>query len=322
MENENRNNQVVRINDADARFDANILAFEKVKSLVDYLSKSDTFSKGFEERDKGGNIIYDDDTKKPKINSADMAIALMVGHNLGLDLASSLVIGSKLNQRTYLAILKGRELGFDIATSMEKIYSIPTKNGIISYTGVDIISAKLLQGGINFLPLVKSYAPFYTYYNFLTKEELDLDQILDDNDNLKPEYFVYTPNVTPNDVLAKKVSEGIRVVQRIRNGYYSKVMMTRSFKDGRSLKISKRFSTVDAQRAGLLPTYDDKGNLIDGGKDNWNSNTPQMLDNRVITIAGRIIGADLIQGLYSKEEALEIPEVKRVIDTEYVKDSE
>ena len=47
-----------------------------------------------------------------------------------------------------------------------------------------------------------------------------------------------------------------------------------------------------------------------------------MLDNRVISIAGRILGADLIQGLYSKEEALEIPEVKRVIDTEYVKDSE
>lgn len=315
METNEKNSQISKLNNSSESFDANIAAFEKIKVLVEYLSKSDTFTKGFEEKDKNGVIITDPETGKAKINTADVAIALMVGHNLGLDLASSLVIGSKLNQRTYLAILKGRELGFDIATSMEKIYSIPTKNGIISYTGVDIISAKLLQGGVKFLPLIKSYAPFYQYFDLSSNEEQDLDQILDINDNIKPEYFVYTTGTKPEEV-QKKVSEGVKILKRIQRGYYSKVSMTRTFKDGSFQTINKRYSTVDAERAGLLPIFDAKGNIVANGKDNWISNTPQMLDNRVITIAGRIIGADLIQGLYSIDEVKDMPDV--ITDAEVI----
>ena len=97
------------------------------------------------------------------------------------------------------------------------------------------------------------------------------------------------------------------IVTRERHGYYSKAKFVRRFSDSdRTLTIYQRFSTVDAERAGLLPTWDDKGNLLQKGKNNWITNTPQMMNNRVISIAGRIIGADLINGVYTREEVVEL----------------
>lgn len=280
---------------------ANIEAFKKIQELVKFLITSDTFTKGFEQKDKGNCVITDPTTGKALINEADVAIAIMVGNSLGLDLASSLVVGSKLNQATYLSILKGRELGFGMATSMEKIYNISTSRGMVSYTGVDIISALLIQGKVDFLPLIKSNAPFYQYYDAVTNDPLDLDQILDEYDNLKPEYFLVHAKVNP-DILRQKVADGEPCVRKTFAGTYSKVIMKRTYPSGKVQTISKRFSTVDAQQAGLLQIVNEKGAIIQNGKDNWNKATAQMLDNRVISIAGRIIGADLLQGIYSVDE--------------------
>lgn len=286
-------------------FDATIMAFEKVKVLAEYLSTSDAFTKGFEQKDKDKNVMLDEITGKPKINVADVTIALMVGRSLGLDPASSLVIGSKLNQRTFLSIMKGRELGIGMTTAMEKIYNIETTRGIVSYTGVDVITAKLIQGGVSFLPLVKSYAPYFEYFNQTGKIELDMDSILDDTDNLKEPYFLYEEGVSA-EALKSKMAEGKIIVTRKRHGYYSKVIMKRTMPNGEVLTIKKRFSTVDAERAELIPIYDSQGQPNCKGKDNWIKATPQMMDNRVITIAGRIIGADLLGGLYSNYEVMEI----------------
>lgn len=294
-------NEISTVNVA---LDTTIQAFEKIKNVATYLSTSDTFTKGFEMKDKDGKEIIDENTGKPKINVADVAICLMAGNELGISITGSLLLGKKLNQATYLSILRGKGIGVDPATAIEKIISIPTKNGLVSYTMVDIISAKLLQGGVNFLPFIKNYAPFYIYYNAISKEELELDLVLDENDDLKSNVYIVSATSTPEDVKNAK-AENKLLVTKERHGYYSKAKFVRSFPDGRILTHFQRFSSLDAERAGLLPTYqiiNGKGELIDKGKDNWISNTPQMMNNRVISIGGRIIGADLINGLYTEDE--------------------
>lgn len=291
--------------------DETIKAFEKIKSLAEYLSNSDAFMEGFKLKDKDGKDIIDEETKRPKVNMADITICLLAGHEMQLNIAGSLLYGKKLNQATYMAAMKGRSIGVDVATAIEKIISIPTKNGYVSYTMVDIISAKLLQGGVSFLPFIKNYAPFYIYHT-PSGEELELDKVLDENDDLRPEYSIITISNDINDVKAQletcKTNNKIPIIKE-RHGYYSKAKFVRKFPDGRELIHHQRFSTVDAERAGLLPVpvLDTNGKIIDytKGKDNWNSNTPQMMNNRVISIGGRIIGADLINGIYTREELID-----------------
>lgn len=294
------------------RFNEAIAAFEKVKELAAYLAKSNTFTKGFEKKNEKGEIEKDEQGN-PIIVEADIAICLMAGRDLGLDPAGSLLLGTKLNQKTYLAILKGRALGLDPTTAMEKIVSIPTKGGLISYTMVDVITAKLIQGGVTFLPFIKNYAPNFVYVSPLTNEELDLDKVLDENDELKPFYKVV--DVTAKNAveeIKKGQDEGKTIISRTRAGYYTKAIFIRKYRDGRTITHIQRFSTLDAQRAGYLPVYDAQGKKITdartpGGP--WETNTPQMLANRVITIGGRIIGADLIHGIYSEDEAKDIIDI-------------
>lgn len=301
-----------------SNFDATINAFEKIKQVAEYLATSDAFVDGFKMKDKDGKDIIDENTGRPKVNVADVAICLMAGHEIGLNISGSLLYGRKLNQATYIAIMKGRSLGLDVATSIEKIVSIPTKNGYVSYTMVDIISAKLIQGGVQFLPFIKNYAPFYIYYNAITKEEVELDKIMDEQDELLDTCFLVDSSATSEKV--KEVKEkGLLLLTRTRHGYYSKVKMTRTFSDGSSQTIYQRFSTLDAERAGLLPTFNDKGEMLTSGKSNWITNTPQMINNRCLTIPGRIIGADLLNGIYTREEIIDAGVVKEneapVIDT-------
>ena len=310
MESTNNNKVSVITND----LDATIHAFEKIKEVATYLATSEAFTKGFEIRDKDGNVIIDENTGKPKINIADVALCLMTGHELGLNMGGSLLYGKKLNQSTYMSIMKGKGLGVDIATAIEKIITIPSKNGnTVSYTMVDIISAKLMQNQITFLPFIKNYAPYYIYRD-ADRNELELDKILDkDTDNLLDKYEVVNLSDTPDNIKikVKEIKDaGKIVITKEQHGYYTKAKFTRKYPDGNIVVHYQRFSTLDAERAGLLPTYGSDANdknkivLLSPGKDNWINNTPQMLANRVISIGGRIIGADLLNGIYTREEVV------------------
>lgn len=286
-----------------SNFDATIAAFEKIKNVAEYLATSDAFVEGFKMKDKDGKDIIDESTGRPKINVADVAVCLMAGHEIGLNISGSLLYGRKLNQATYMSVMKGRSLGLDVATAIEKVVSIPTKNGYVSYTMVDIISAKLLSANIEFLPFIRNYAPFYQYFHATTNEELDLDKVLDENDYLLSSYYVVDTTTTA-EILKAKLAEGIIPVKKIRHGYFSKAKFVRKYPEGKVIIHFQRFSTLDAERSGLLPVYNDKGQIITDGKSNWISNTPQMMNNRVISIGGRIIGADLLNGVYTREEII------------------
>ena len=304
---------------------ATIDAFEKLKDVATYLASSEIFVKDFEVKDSSGKPVIDELTQKPKINTTDVALCLMAGNELGLNIAGSLLYGRKLNQATYMAVMKGRSLGLDVATAIEKVVSIPTQNGYVSYTMVDIISAKLIQNGVEFLPFIKNYAPFYIYKG-VNGEELDLDIILDEEDNLKEDYALIDLTLNADTVKqlveAAKAANKIRVT-RERHGYYSKAKFVRKLNNS-VITHYQRFSSLDAERAGLLPTYtwDEKNKIYveaTKGKNNWITNTPQMMNNRVISIGGRIIGADLINGVYTREEVVSSGLIKEeeapIVDT-------
>jgi hypothetical protein len=293
-------------------FNATIQQFEKIKEVAEYLATSDAFTTGFEQK-KDGKSILDETTGKPKINVTDVAVCLMVGNELGLDLGGSLVLGKKLNRNTYLSILKGRELGVGVATSMEKIYSIETKNGnTISYTGVDIISAKLNQGGVEFTPFIKDYAPVYEYSLMgVTPIVLSSDEVEDIEGNIDlKKFFIYRNTSTPAEITAAK-SSGKLIISRKEIGKITTIKFVRTFKNGNVRTHIQSYTTMQAQVAGLLPTKWAQDGTPIGGKDNWITNPSGMLANRTITKGGRIIGADLINGIYSEDEAREI------IDTFY-----
>ena len=290
-------------------FDATIARFEKIKKVAEYLATSEAFVEGFKMKDKDGKDIIDEQTGRPKINVADVTVCLMAGNEIGLNISGSLLYGRKLNQATYMSVMKGRSLGLDVATAIEKVVSIPTKNGYVSYTMVDIISAKLLSAGVEFLPFIRNYAPFYIYYDAKSKEELDLDRILDENDDLKSDYFLVDASSTA-DKTKEAIESGKKMVTRVRHGYFSKAKFTRKYPDGRTITMYQRFSSLDAERAGLLPVYNEKGEIVSAGKSNWISNTPQMMNNRVISIAGRIICADGLNGVYTREEVVDAGVVK------------
>jgi len=301
--------------------DSTIKDFERVKEVAVYVATSEVFSKGFESKNADGTTKIDETTGKPLINVADVALCIMTGLELGLNLAGSLLYGKKLNQATYMSVMKGKSLGIDIATAIEKVVSIPTKNGYVSYTMVDIISAKLMQAQIEFLPFLRNYAPFYIYRD-ADNNELDLDKILDENDDLKSEYVVVDTTAKPDDI-KKQVSDikasGKIVVTKERHGYFTKAKFVRKYPDGRTVTHFQRFSTLDAERAELLPTYDAKGTVIQNGKDNWIHGTPQMMANRTISIGGRIIAADLLNGVYTREEVVNSGLIKEadapIVDT-------
>jgi hypothetical protein len=300
------NTQISTINKS---LDATIAQFERIKELAIYLSTSDAFTQGFELKNEKGEVLRDENGR-PRINVADVAICLMTGHEVGLDIGGSLLYGKKLNQSTYMSIIKGRSMGIDLATSIEKIVTITGKSGNpVTYTMVDLISAKLIEAGVEYLPFIKNYAPFYIYTNARTKEELELDKICDEQDDLKDEYYlVYGGNQKKEDIDAAEAA-GKTLVTRVQHGYYSKAKFVRKFPDNHILTHIQRFSTLDAERAELLPIYgiDPTNNLpviVSKGKDNWIKATPQMMANRVISIAGRIICADQLKGVYTREEVI------------------
>jgi hypothetical protein len=291
---------------SNSAFSQMIAQFEQLKELANYFAQSEAFAKEFEMKDADGKPILNEDGT-PKRNVADIVIALMAGRELGLDVTGSLLLGKKLNSKTYMAVYRGRGIGIDAATSMEKIYSIPTKNGTVSYTGVDIISARLIKGGVEFMPFIRDYAPLYQYYvvgENNAKTAIPLSAVEDPEGNVYSKYFIVSADKTKKEVEDARLSSKILLIaQEI--GKITTIRFKRKI-NGKEQVLVVSYDTQKAKTAGLLPIYDDKGNLLQAGKDNWIAHEPTMLRNRTISIGGRIIGADLINGLYTEDEVSDL----------------
>jgi len=225
---------------------------------------------------------------------------ILVGNELGMSPMQALMYGKKLDNSSFAKINKGRGLGFDIATSLEKIYSFERSGNIVMGTGVDVINALLIRNHVTYT-IDADYAPMYKFYdvNDLKRRAEKPDTKVKEYDH----YEVTAPNscyqiiTSTNDTIE---SGKIAVQRGAIYSRYTQITFTRRFKDGESQVIPMKLSLLDAQRAGWYGI--EANGTITGGRDNWNTMPSIMLRNRVISIGGRLIIPDVLAGMYDITE--------------------
>ena len=114
--------------------------------------------------------IVDSDTanvfKKPGAEKADVADvigAISIGLEIGIPPMSAISLGKTLNAKSYLSVLKGKAMGLDPITSISKVHIIPTNNGDVIYTSVDIINKMYLDTNTR-LKFIRDYEATPKYY--------------------------------------------------------------------------------------------------------------------------------------------------------------
>lgn len=243
-----------------------------------------------------------------KVNIGDIVANIVLGNELGITPAASLSLGKKLNANSYFSVLRGKELGLDVVTSMSKIYILPTSRGDIIALDVSIITKAILDKGVE-MEIIRDYAPT-AMYKTLSGVYLGHKYLLSDKQgNLKPDYFLYNPTFNTDEEVVT-ASEQHKIIM-IESGL-TRVTSIRFIRKSHNINEIFHYSIQDAIDAELHRGYhstllDTKGKpLYFKGRDNWNKHPQTMLRNRDISIAGRIIVSDALQGSYSIEEAEEI----------------
>ena len=281
-------------------------AFNKLAMLEESISKlsdSSIIKKNFSSKNEDGKTV---------VNTSDVVSCIMLGQEMGLPPAVSINFGNRLNTKSYFSVLRGRELGLNPITSMNKIYNITTKNGDIIYIAVDIINKAIIDSGTE-IHIIRDNAPVITYKSITGKYLGHHYNICDNKGNLNDNIFIYKDGVTPLEKLteANAANKLIIIPFGITN-----VTSIRLVRKSNNMDIIFHYSLQDATDGKLYRGF--HSSLVDNngkplridGKDNWNNHPTTHLRNRSLSIGGRIVVADKLQGSYNKEEAAEIADVE------------
>ncbi len=277
-------------------------------TFADYIINSD-YAKNFEKviKTKQG----DKDIQTKVVEKGDIIACLTLGHELGISPMASIALGKQLNSKSYYSVIRGKSLGLDPITSINKIYNIETNNGSVlqmDYTIISSVMTKALDeigGSIEYVldfelvPTYKLVAGGYAGHKY---------QIYT-NGKLKDTYFLYIKDVTPSEEIKEAVKEGKLVIYQSGTTRVSALRVVRP-----DIKLDKTFyySLQEATDAGLYQGYhsvnvDDKGKpLYIKGRDNWNKHPSTMLRGRVMSISGRIVISDKMYNTYTPDEVTEI----------------
>lgn len=258
--------------------------------FVEYVMNS-SLKSNFETRDEQGNKI---------VNPNDIINCIMLGMELGLGPLSSITYGRTLNGNGYISIKRGRELGLDDVAAMQNIHVWQNKDKLVVYTGVHVISKVLLDNGVK-IDILEDAIPLYKYKDLKTPTKI--------YDELNNDMIVVNNNTKPED-LKDALAKGKTPVSAIKYDVKTTVKLTRVSK-GQEITIS--YTLKQATNAGLYKGINDDGEKVDG-KANWNNHPETHLRGRCITIGGRIIVADKLNGIYSIDEASEIKEAKVIVE--------
>lgn len=276
--------------------------FTEIDKLVDSIVNSEL----------GKPFRYKDSDGKDQVNKSDIVANIVLGHELGLTPMASVVLGKRLTIKSYFSVVKGKTLGVDPVTAINKIYNIPTGNGDMVVVGVDIIEKVLLDCNVKY-DILEDSAPIYNYYQ--AGRLMDNDEALD-NDILRDKFEVIYPTSTAADV--KRIMDSGKIP--ITKKEYTKRTKIRFVRKEKDIDITISYTLQQAIDAGLYLGYHSKqvGNdnkpLLVEGKDNWNKNPETMLRNRTLSIGGRIIAADKLNGVYTDAD---IPAEVKTIDIEH-----
>ena len=257
---------------------------EQATSLVNVVSKSKVFN---------------------QFNDKEDAIAcILLGHEIGLAPMESLSFGKRLTVEKIQSVIKGRSLNIDTVTSLEHIHQIKTANGVVSIMGIQLITALLLRAGIK-IDFVEDFRPLYQYIDM--SGEVYLQETIESSKDM---FQIITENTPDSKYDKDKIQVAFTNKEYTRR---TKVKMTRG-----DIVIEISYTLQQATDAGLYRGIHSKtGNEVKG-KDNWNSHEATMLRNRPVSICGRLIGGDVINGVYTFEEVLDIDKTLNLNEEEGV----
>ena len=267
---------------------------KRAEALAEWVAKSSTYGEAFKDEDG-------------KINPADVVTAVVLGSELGIPPMSSILLGKRLNANAYFKVMQGRALGLNPVSALNNISVIDTAKATVIHTGVHVITKCLIDAGID-INILKDYEPVYGYVNIMDNKIVDVEVVG------KDKIYEVTATSNPQEITKAKTDKKILVKKKEVNR-----VTEIEFKREERTPLKIKYSLREAIDAGLY-----KGVTTDGqevkGKDNWNNHPATMLRNRAITIGGRIIAADRLQGIYSTEEASEFTKVEAKTEDVEVED--
>ncbi len=247
------------------------------------------------------NFKYKDKDGKEQISKSQALATIVLGHELGLSPLVSLQLGKEITPSKMFAIDAGKRLGLSPLQSLKKIHTIPTKGGYVLFMGIDLITSQLIKAKVQF-KLVKDREPVYSYLvkgttGFVPTTK---DRVLDEDGKLMDKYFLIDDTSTQDEVNKAKESNK-KFVQRIVTDYVTSWELKR---EGYEPFISDYFRS-EAVAAGLLPSFNSKGEKLTDGKTNWLMDERKMLQHRALSRGGRTYAADVLENSYEKESELD-----------------
>lgn len=223
------------------------------------------------------------------IKKEDIIACILMGRELGLPDMISISFGKTLDRLAYFKVMKGKTLGFDPVTSLQRVFAYEQNGSII--TGVDGhgINSVIIRTGVKF-DFIKDYE-IKKYYRGATKElnNLFLGYTLEEN------WIVVNRGILPEQLKTELSLGKLPVKEDIT--YESEVIF---YREGWK-PLHESYNLLDATDAGLYKGFDKQGNEVKG-KPSWNAHPKTILNGRIITIGGRKICDDALNGLYSIEE--------------------
>ena len=272
-------------------------SIKKAEQIAEYVINSKTFGAAFEKTvvkldkdgnevlDKNGNPVY---TKYKDKN--DVISAILIGQEIGIPPMTAIAMGGKLKNDAFIKVRRGKALGIDPITALDVIDIVPSGSGDKISLGVGIITKVLLDNHVK-IEFLKDYANHYIYINSATKEEIDIETLPKDS------YYIVTSASKATDITQAKTKNQTLLIRKATK--ITTIKLTRG-----NQSITKSYTLQMATDAGLY-----KGVTTDGvkvkGKDNWNNHPYNMLTNRPLTIAGRLIIGDKLYTSYSSDEISE-----------------
>lgn len=301
---ENENNNTKSIAKVNSNPNSMITKLSDFDAFAEYILKSE-YRKNFERKNAEGVLVAE---------KGDIVSCLVLGNELGISMMGSIVLGKKLNANSYFSVIKGRELGLSPITSISKIYNIDTQNGTVLSLAVDLISKAILDSGTK-MEYVRDYEMTQTYQTLDKVYVGHYYNLCDSSGELLSNYLIYLKDITTAEQVSSAMREGKIVVMKKGYTYVTSLRLVRPDK---GIDKTFHYSIQEATDAGLHVGFHSSNIMQDGkseyvkGRSNWNSHPASMLRNRVTSIAGRIVVADVLQGAYSHEEVTEILNVDNI----------
>lgn len=220
----------------------------------------------------------------------DAAVALNSMKVLAQDLIQSKLCRLKTVNDVVLAIITGKQYGFNFITSINNIYPI---NGTPTMS-THLIRAQLLKNKIMF-EKVYDNAPIYQFYKAIEK---DGELVLVKEDDKPVSLYRDTLDKAPTTPY-KKSAKPVDFITTYK--FERMVLMPNG--EYRIQKAESSYTMGDAFKAELQD------------KDNWKKYQGRMLDSRAFNFGAREIADDILLGMYSLSELAEINGLKYTISS-------